>query len=188
MLAVVTKRIGRGKYFRKKKFSTKNILNNNYSINSFFSFIQIGANDGVSFDFLYDFVTKRDAIGIVVEPVQSYFAELLENYKKYPKIIKVNKAVHKQKKDILIYKIKEDKIHRYPEWVKGIASFEIVNITKFGMISEHDIIHESVKADTLENIISQCKIFDFDYFQVFAWLQDHVKMLPIHQVLYSYFL
>ena len=56
----VLNRIGRGFVLRKKTFSSQYILERNFPENKNFNFIQVGANDGISFDFLYDFVTKYD--------------------------------------------------------------------------------------------------------------------------------
>jgi FkbM family methyltransferase len=166
ILASLSKKASRGKYFRKKIFSTKRILNENFPENYPFSFLQVGANDGVSFDFLYYFVKKRDSKGLVVEPIKSYFEELCKNYIDNPKIVKVNKAVHKELKEALIFKIDNSKICNYPDWVKGIASFQKSHINKFDLIIEDDIVEEIVKADTLENIINEGKITEFDYFQI----------------------
>ena len=47
------------KIFRKNKntfFNSLRILENNFPQSKEFKFIQVGANDGVSFDNLYDFV------------------------------------------------------------------------------------------------------------------------------------
>lgn len=132
--------------------SSKKTLNTNFKANSRFSFIQIGANDGISFDFLYDFVIKRKTEGIAIEPVLEYYTDLVENYKNYPEIIKVNKAVHPIEKKAFIYKINPTAKHKYPDWVKGIASFDPEHHKKTN-IATNDIIAEEVLADTLMNIV-----------------------------------
>jgi FkbM family methyltransferase len=159
-------KIGRGGKLRKKIYSTENILKNNFKINSDFSFVQIGANDGISFDFLYSFVILRNSSGIVVEPVKEYFDELCENYKNNINIVKVNKAIHPTKKEMIIYKILPTAQSRYPEWVKGIASFDSTHHLKL-KINSNDIVEEKVISDNLHNIISDnLKIFELDYFQI----------------------
>ncbi len=166
LLADFSKKIGRGKYYRKKLFSTKRILEKNYKINSEFSFIQVGANDGISFDFLYEFLINRISVGILIEPVKEYFDELFLNYKKFNQILKVNKALHKSKKNAIIYKVDKTKFDLYPDWVKGIASFEIKNLTKFNIIKPQHIVEELVEADTLMNIVKESEFEEFDYIQV----------------------
>lgn len=94
----VSIKLGRNFHLKNKVFSSKRILEINFPKNESFDFIQVGANDGISFDFLFEFVTKRNSTGLVIEPVKDYFQELIENYKDYPKIIKINKAVHPSQK------------------------------------------------------------------------------------------
>lgn len=161
-----SKKIGRGKYFRKKVFSTKRILEKNFLSDTSFSFVQIGANDGISFDFLYFFVTNRRSTGILVEPVKEYFDELCSNYLDYPAILKVNKAVHRTEKNAVIYKIENSKRNLYPDWVKGIASFDKSNLTKFDILQEEHIVEELVEAETLMNIINEREFKNFDYLQI----------------------
>ncbi|WP_338733327.1 FkbM family methyltransferase [Mangrovimonas cancribranchiae] len=165
-LASISKVFGRGKYYRKRLFDLKRILEKNYPQKSDFNFIQVGANDGVSFDFLYHFVIKRNCSGVVIEPIAEYFEELLENYKDYENIIKVRTAVHNHLKSVQIYKIDNETFHLYPKWVKGIASFQKSNLTKFEIIKPEHIIKETVLAAPLMKIIDLDMFQKVDYFQV----------------------
>ncbi|MCF6308042.1 MAG: FkbM family methyltransferase [Flavobacteriaceae bacterium] len=159
-------RIGRGYYLRKRLLNCESILQKNFKEQSKFSFIQVGANDGVSFDFLYDFVISRDSSGIVIEPIREYFDDLVLNYKKFPKIIKINKAVHKNKTSITFYKIDPTKANKYPEWVKGLASLDKNHHLKTG-IDTNDICNEEVQADNLMEIINNYyKNKKIDFFQI----------------------
>lgn len=166
VLFKILNKAGRGFYLKKKIFSSQRILENNFPKEYSFNFIQVGANDGVSFDFLYDFVIQRNSEGLVIEPVKEYFDELVENYKDYPKIIKVNKAVHTSEKTIEIHKISPNSVVNYPDWVKGIASLDAEHHKKTG-INSYDIIKEVVVADSLMNIINQYLFSKkLNYFQV----------------------
>ena len=55
------------------------------------SFIQIGANDGISSDPLYRFVKRNrgKVKGIVVEPLPDFFVKLKKNYSGFPEITAV---------------------------------------------------------------------------------------------------
>lgn len=157
---------GRGFELKKKIFSSQRILERNFPENRKFSFIQVGANDGISFDFLYEFAISRQSSGLVIEPVLDYFKELVINYKDYPEIIKINKAVHCFENLIKIYKIKESKQQKYPDWVKGMASFDENHHKRKNIIKE-DIEVENVLADTLMNIIADsCINKKIDYLQI----------------------
>ena len=149
----ISTKFGRGLVLRKKIFSFQKILEKNFPSNKEFSFVQVGANDGISFDFLYEFVISRKSSGVVIEPVADYFKELALNYSNYPAVKKINKAVHSFEKSIKIYRIKESRKQKYPDWAKGIASFD-ENHHKRWNISKEDIEVENVSADTLMNIIS----------------------------------
>lgn len=165
-LASLSKKIGRGKYYRKKLFSTRRILEKNFPVASNFSFLQVGANDGISFDSLYSFVTQRKISGIVIEPIKEYYQELCENYTHYPNVIAVNKAVHETATTATIYRIDSNEAGHYPDWVKGIASFNKLHLLKFGFIDSSHVISEKVEAQRLMGILASTSIAKFDYFQV----------------------
>lgn len=166
ILIKTSNKFGRGFYLKKRIFSSQNILENNFPEKSFFNFIQVGANDGISFDFLYDFIIKRDSKGVVVEPVKEYFDELIQNYEDCPKIIKINKAVHSLQKSVVISRISPKAVEKYPDWVKGIASLDANHHKKTG-IDSGDIVEEVVNADNLMNIVNQNMVNkNIDYFQV----------------------
>lgn len=162
----ICNKFGRGIFFKNKILSSQSILEKNFKVNSNFSFIQVGANDGISFDFLYGFVTKRKSSGIVIEPIKEYYIELQENYIDYSKIVKINKAIHPTEKQITLYKISPNSLNKYPEWVKGIASFDNEHHKRLKIASE-DITEEIVAADNLMDIVFEnYNRKSVDYFQV----------------------
>ncbi|QRM87794.1 FkbM family methyltransferase [Lacinutrix sp. WUR7] len=165
-LAAFSKVFGRGVTFRRRLFVSQRILEKNYPVGSAFCFLQVGANDGKSFDFLYDFVIQREVSGVVIEPIKAYYNELCENYKNQDKIVKVNKAVHKTAKVVTVFKVEDSKLHGYPDWTKGIASFNKEHLTKFVFLNETHIIEEQVAAASLMDIIGDSKIFSFNYLQI----------------------
>ncbi len=177
-------KLGLGLHLKNKIFNCKLILEKNFKEKSSFKFIQIGANDGISFDFLYDFIVKRNSKGLVVEPVKEYFEELIINYKDFPEILKINKAVHPSEKEIDIYKIDKQKASKYKSWVKGIASVNKEHHKKT-KIDTDDILIEKVQADNLMNIINNNYYYkNLDYFQVDTEGFDYeiVKMLDFHSL------
>ena len=147
-----------------KLFSSKKILEHNF-LNKI-NFIQVGANDGVSFDFLFDFLNTRDSEGVVIEPIKEYFLELKKNYNQNNNIVKINKAIHNSEKKISIYKIDPNAVNKYPDWVRGIASLDQAHHKKLNIESK-DIIDEIVEADSFMNVMNQnLKNFDLDYLQI----------------------
>ena len=49
-------------------FNGKKILENSFPVGSKFTILQVGANDGVSFDFLHEIIKTRTT-GVMIEPV-----------------------------------------------------------------------------------------------------------------------
>lgn len=89
------------------------------------TFVQIGANDGRTNDPLFEFVTfhHERVRGLVVEPVEDYFAELVENYRPFPHITPVRAAIHRTEKEMTIYRVDPVQQRANPRLRKGIASF-----------------------------------------------------------------
>ena len=149
-----------------KLLSSKKILERNFKIKSGFIFIQVGANDGISFDFLYDFLINRKPIGLVIEPIKDYYDELRINYLNFSGIIPINKAVHPTSKVLDVYKINPDSMYKYPEWVKGIASLDSHHHKKLKIESE-DVMTETVIAETFMKICdSNSFLGKIDYLQI----------------------
>lgn len=162
----ISNKFGRGFILKKNIFSSQYILERNFPENEEFNFVQVGANDGISFDFLYDFVVKRKPEGILIEPVNDYFLELQQNYKDFEKLILLNIAIHPFEKTLLINKISPNALKKYPDWVKGIASLDANHHLKT-KIDTADIIKEEVKADSLMNVLNEHLIErKIDYFQI----------------------
>jgi len=152
--------------FRYTVLNLNRILEKNYPIKSVFNFIQVGANDGVSFDTLFEFVKKRDVSGILIEPIEEYFRELCSNYSTFDNVIKLNLAVHSIDKEITVYKVKPEAYIKYPDWVKGIASVDYEHHKKTN-INSKDIIAKKVKSDTLMNIyVNNLHELKIDYLQI----------------------
>lgn len=58
-----------------------------------FTFLQIGANDGISHDPYREFMIRSNARGLAAEPVPEYFAQLTNNYRLYPNLTPINCAI-----------------------------------------------------------------------------------------------
>lgn len=58
-----------------------------------FTFLQIGANDGISHDPFREFMVRRNARGIAVEPVPEYYQKLTRSYRFYSQVLTENCAV-----------------------------------------------------------------------------------------------
>ncbi len=87
-----------------------------------FTFIQIGACDGKSFDPIFKLIQKYHWTGVLVEPIPFYFKQLQENYKGIQNLTFVNKAISDKNGISNMYTIDPAGFEELPEWVKGISS------------------------------------------------------------------
>lgn len=129
-------------------------------------FVQVGANDGTSFDNLYEFVTQNDWSGIAIEPLPDVFSRLSFNYSFYPKIKPLNLAVHPTEQDVIIYRVDEEYHSQVPHWAYGSASFIKENLTKSGLIKEEQLRAQKVRCEHLMSLVSLHGMCDAVYLQI----------------------
>lgn len=148
-----------------------------------FRFIQVGAHDGISHDFLYSFVQLRDSSGLVIEPLPDLFQRLQSNYSGNGKIIPVQKAVHASMESVILYRVDPDKEHLLPGWAGGIASVDSRHHERAG-IPEAYIVTVDVPAARLSSILQEHNIIATDYLQIDAEGYDLeiLKMADLNQL------
>jgi len=127
------------------------------------SFVQIGANDGVSFDPMNPFVQRhRDRVsGIVVEPLRDKFELLCRTYEGFPRIHKVNAAIHNTERRMTLHRVDPKLERRLPTWARGIASFDPQHHARSGTQARHMIAGE-VACMTLPELLASVPGFELD--------------------------
>ena len=130
-----------------------------------FTFIQIGANDGISFDDFYQVVTERNCTGLVVEPVAGYFNKLRDVYSAYENITPVNYGIHESESSVNIYRIDPALAPNSPDWVAGIASLDPDHYSKFD-IPKEAVVVEEVQCIHLMQLIKMYDINNVDLLQI----------------------
>ena len=137
--------------------------------NSTVFFIQIGANDGKSFDPIYDFTTSNSESvrGILLEPIPDYFEELKRNYKGYPNVILLNLAIHNSAKEMVIHRVDPRRIERgeLPRWAKGIASFNEHHHELSGTPRDA-IVEQKVKCISIGDLLKEHQVSEIDLLQI----------------------
>ena len=143
-------------------------------------FIQIGANDGIRFDPIYEFVksNRRKVGGIVLEPLRDFFEELKFNYGKCPNILPLNVAIHNSRKMISIYRVDPKRLDDMPDWYKGTASFNIDHF-KLSGISPDLIVKEEVECLSLNEMLDKYQVSKVDLLQIDAEGYDSEIILDI---------
>lgn len=144
----------------------KRTFRKNFPESKGFSFVQIGGNDGVSFDFLYSEVLKRDSKGLIVEPSPRYFKDLIKNYQDKIKINLVNKAIFRNNKIVELFEANERGLKKLPEWAKGVGSIDKDHLMK-NKLTEDDIDVFEVEGITFMDLMRNYPDFlSVDYLQI----------------------
>ena len=118
-----------------------NFLFENKFVNSL---IQIGANDGLRFDYINKYIKKYLPKTVLVEPVKDHFEDLKKNYKDFNNIIFENIAIS----------VRDQIQYLYDEHISGINSFEIKHLKIHGVKSS-DIVKEKVQTENISNLINK---------------------------------
>ena len=148
-----------------------------------FFFVQIGANDGVSSDPIYRFVTDTKVAGVVVEPVRDVYAKLVENYCRFPEVRPVNLAIHKTDKTAHIYRVSTEAGERLGCWSRGIASFHQDHHKLTGTPAA-SVEAEEVSCVSLSELFQQCKVHLLDLLQIDTEGYDSeiLNMIPFGEI------
>jgi len=132
-----------------------------------FNFIQVGAFDGKSHDYLYDYISqsKLKKFGILVEPIQEYFIKLKSNYHEIPGINFENYAIHNDKDSISMYKIKKEYESKVPSYILGCSSMFEEHF-KHHLIEDRMVVKTIVPAIKLNELIEKYHTFYFNLLQI----------------------
>jgi len=123
--------------------------------------MQVGANDGKSDDFLRSSINKDTKV-ILVEPIESAFLDLKNNYSNFTNVEFVNKAIDIEKGKKKIYSVNPTHYDYYKKkyksndvsWLTVLASFEESHLINHGVKSNH--IHSTdVDCTTFKDLIGQ---------------------------------
>jgi FkbM family methyltransferase len=143
-----------------------------------FFFVQIGANDGIFCDSLFEFATKNRLRGLVVEPLNDLFAQLEKNYAPFPQIKPVRCAIHTSLKSVQIHRVDPAQQHRVGDFAKGIGSLDWKHHQRAG-VPDDCMISETVPAMTLAELLKSNNVTRVDLLQIDAEGYDAeiIKML-----------
>ncbi len=143
------------------------LLNHKLSKTENFFFVQIGANDGIMADPIYDFVTHnhKKLQGIAIEPMKDVYKKLQLNYKKYPNIKTANFAIHRSEKEMTIYRVDPARAKQLGDWTSGIASFDKNHYERSNIPKEY-IISEIVECMTFQEFLKKYSVKKIDLLQI----------------------
>jgi FkbM family methyltransferase len=151
-----------------------------------FFFIQVGANDGVSNDYLHDFIVNFDLAGILVEPQPHIFSELCRNYGNCLKIKLENVAIADDDGEKTFYTIKPELgFLQYANQIASLnrdhsrrliehhlaqeASAEVVKEFKARKLTPDDCIQAlTVRSSTFPSLLASHSVPRYDFLQIDA--------------------
>jgi len=114
--------------------------------NKTFTFLQIGANDGVMNDPIYQFNMKNKMAirGFVLEPLPDIYKSLVKNYKNCPGVKPFNLAIHATESEMILHRVKPALADSVPYFARGVASFNEEHWKKSTLVPNIDFM-ERVK-------------------------------------------
>jgi FkbM family methyltransferase len=131
-----------------------------------FSLILIGANDGISFDYLFEKLDPLKTKGLVIEPSPKYFQSLNKNLSEFRGLSFLNYALYKESSSVSLFQLNENGLAKLPEWGRGIGSFSKDHLLKFS-IEEDDLEELKVEGIPFMDIIENHPEFQqVDYLQI----------------------
>lgn len=131
-----------------------------------FFLVQIGANDGVSYDPIRPYILEYNWKGILIEPQKQVFQSLLENYKGNSRMIFENCAITDADGPIRMYRQKER--------LNGLPEPDVLSTVRQGKL-KGELETEIVTGMTLASLLQKHNVQRIDYLQVDAeWFDDQI--------------
>ena len=130
------------------------ILESIFLKNNIQNLIQIGANDGLSFDQLNFYIKKYKCRTLLVEPIKTNFLLLKKNYKEFSFINFENCAITINDEISHLYKVDPIYEKNYGNHITAIQSFDKNHLINHGVKNKH-IITENVDSLTVLNLIKK---------------------------------
>ena len=152
-LIKVEREINNSNYLTLDKF-----LQNIFQKQNISALIQIGANDGLRFDYINKYIKQYKIKSILVEPIKEYFDQLKKNYKGSKNIFFENLAISVKDQINYLYKVKTKYLEKYDEHIKGISSFDFNHLIKHGVKKKH-ITKEKIESISIVKLFEK---YNFD--------------------------
>ena len=147
--------------------TVNNLLNILFEKKKIQSLVQIGANDGQSFDELNLYIKKYEPRSILVEPIKENFLKLKENYKNTNNIELENSAISIDNEISFLYKVDIKFEKQYDNHIPAIPSFNKRHLINHGVKEKH-IVKEKINTINIKELLNKYNINKLDLFFVDA--------------------
>lgn len=128
--------------------------------------IVVGANDGLSFDDLFEAIHPQLTSGILLEPSSRYYKDLKNNTKNFPNLQVLQIAVNSKSSNLTLYQLNDLGLKKMPDWGRGLGSISKDHLLKYEGVLEEDIEFETVEGKEFNSIIKEYNLFSVDYLQI----------------------
>lgn len=133
-----------------------------------FTFVEVGAFDGITKDPLHDYIHRYGWSGVLIEPQPAPAARLRELYRDNDRITILEAAVDSGQSSRTLFVVDSDTV---PVWARGMASFQRMNIVKNSDVVPgiDAMIREiPVACITFDDVIQRLPSGQFDLLQIDA--------------------
>ena len=133
-----------------------------------FTFVQVGAFDGISTDPLRRYIQTCGWRGVLIEPQPGPAAQLRELYGGNDRLIILQAALDDKRGKRILFTVESDSV---PAWARGMASFERENIVKNSYLIpglEAMIKEVTVNCITFDDVIQKLPLGRLDLLQIDA--------------------
>jgi len=146
-------------------FDVESFLYRHLEVHKTLAFLQIGANDGVMNDPIYQFNMDNKSVvsGFVLEPLPDIYEKLVVNYQFCPNIKPFNLAIHATESEMVLHRVKPTRAAEVHEFARGIASFDETHWEKTTLVPNADYMEQvKVKCVSFADFIKSNAIDKLD--------------------------
>jgi len=163
-------------------FDFESFLYRHLEVHKTFSFLQVGANDGVMNDPIYQFNMDNKSVisGFVLEPLPDIYDKLVKNYQSCSNITAFNLAIHETETEMVLHRVKPALAALVPEFARGVASFDADHWEKTTIVPNAGYMEQvKVKCMSFANFIKSNGIDSLDLLLIDTEGYDYQILMSI---------
>ena len=153
-------------------FDFESFLYRHLEVHKKFSFLQIGANDGIMNDPIYQFNMDNKLVvsGFVLEPLPDVYDKLVRNYL----------AIHETEAEMVLHRVKPSLADEVPEFAIGVASFDETHWEKTALVPNADYMEQvKVKCISFADFIKSNGVDSLDLLLIDTEGYDYQILMSI---------